>query len=388
MGTGATSTQTGVKGIIAMFGPSDLVGLLGAIVGAIGTICSIVKNPVIQVICITISQVLLLFSWFLLLSQRCKNKFAILDKEREIDSLNNEVENKKSEYEKRCEELNKSHERMIKQLSAISNCVKSNNIHNNDMLVRIPLEADEQYSLLERLESALSDETGSKQIKDLQKEAIESAQKYATQLFDLFNRYCRSSTDEAVKLQNAYLTLKGIPLNVSITVKLMDKPYHPEQDRSEDIKVYTAFRDNEAFSAHEREIGEHLYSIGGNTDFTACLRKDYFIINRADKQGDSYSNEHRGYDKFYNSAIVVPIRIKRSGGEYKFFGYLCCDCLNQNQSVDAFDKSSAQYLFAFAQNMGTFLETLDANWIDRYKVWEDVSDSILEMLYKKIYKPR
>ena len=44
MGTGATSAQTGVKGIIAMFGPSDLVGLLGAIVGAIGTICSIVKN--------------------------------------------------------------------------------------------------------------------------------------------------------------------------------------------------------------------------------------------------------------------------------------------------------------------------------------------------------
>ena len=77
MGTGATSAQTGVKGIIAMFGPSDLVGLLGAIVGAIGTICSIVKNPVIQVICITISQVLLLFSWFFFFCQTCNNIFAL-----------------------------------------------------------------------------------------------------------------------------------------------------------------------------------------------------------------------------------------------------------------------------------------------------------------------
>lgn len=371
------------KSLFGLVGTADIIGYIVAIIGAAASICAAFKNPILSVICIFISQCLLLVGWGVLFFNKYKYKRVLLEKNQCIDELNTVVENKENEYRNRCEELEKTRVQMIKQLSTMSNCVKSNNIHNNDMLVRIPSEADEQYALLERLEE-LSDDSDESQRKKLQDEAIESAQKYAGQLFELFNRYCRVSTDEAVKLQNAYMTLKGMAPKVSITVKLMNQPYHPERDRSEDIKVYTAFRDNEAYGAGEREIGEQLYTIGGNSDFVACLKKDYFIINRAEKQGDSYSNEHRGYNEFYNSAIVVPIRIKRGDGRYKFFGYYCCDCLSDDQEMEAFDKSAAQYLFAFAQNMGTFLETLDANWIDRYKAFEDVSDNILEMLYKKV----
>ena len=316
-----------------------------------------------------------------------KNKKTIAELEQEIISLNDTISMKDADYLQNCKELEKQRLLMVRQIFAISNSVKSNSIHNNDMFERIPLENNEQYAMLERLEEQ-SDDAAPELKQKLQDEAVASAQKYAVELFELFNRYCRSVTDEAVKLQNAYLTLKGIQSHVSITIKLMNRPYHPEQDRSEDIKVYTAFRDNEAYGAGEREIGEQLYTIGGNTDFVTCLRKDYFIINRADKQGDSYSNEHRGYNEFYNSAIVVPIRIKRNGGDFKFFGYLCCDCLNTDDDVEVFDKSGAQYLFTFAQNMGTFLETLDSNWIDRYKTWDNVSSNILEMLFKKVYKSK
>lgn len=71
-----------------------------------------------------------------------------------------------------------------------------------------------------------------------------------------------------------------------------------------------------------------------------------------------------------------------------FSVFFSCDCLNNDPSVtEALDRSAAQYMFAFAQNIATFLETLDANWIDRYQGFDDVSPGILEMLFKKIYNP-
>lgn len=372
---------------LSSFGTSELIGFIGGLIAAAATVVSSYNNPSIAVISILVSQVLLLYGWYYIIRLKYKNLNALAQKDKEINDINETLSQKSVEYEGKKKALENKREKMIRQLFTISNCVKSNNIHNNDMLVKIPSEADEQYELLEKLK-ALSNDADSERMEKLQDEAVVSAQKYATQLFELFKRYCRESTDEAVKLQNAYMALKDIPLRVAVTIKLMNRPYHPAIDRSEDIKVYTAFRDNETYVTGEREIGEQLYTIGGNTDFSACLNKDQFIINRAEDQGGSYSNEHRGYDQIYNAAVVVPIRIKRGDGQYKYFGYLCCDCLNLDRSKDAFDKSAAQYLFAFAQNLATFLETLDANWVDRYKDLEDVSDGILEMLFKKIYKPK
>lgn len=377
------------KKFISMLGPSDIIAFLGAAIGAVAAIFAVIKTPEAAVISMIISQVLLLFGWAYILRHRYKNKIALMKKDEGIKTLRAEAEKTTIEYNKKQIALENEREHMIKQLFTISNSVKSNNIHSNDILVKIPSEANEQYELLEKLRTIV-DETNPDPIivEKLRQEAIESAQKYAIQLYEVFNRYCRDATDEAVKLQNAYLDLKRIPLNVSVTVKLMDHPYHPGVDNVDEIKVYTAFRDHEAYSDHQREIGEILYSISGNTAFISCLRKDYFIINNTISGQDSYNNEHRRYDEFYNCAICVPIRLKRADGRDKFFGYFSCDCLNNDGMItEVFDRSAAQYMFAFAQNIATFLETLDANWIDRYQGLVGVSPGILEMLFKRVYKP-
>lgn len=373
---------------MTMFGPSDILAFLGTAIGALAAVYAVIKTPEAAVFSMVISQVLLVLGWFVFLCHRYKNRIALMKKDDDIKTLQDKVDNTTAEYSGKTAALEKDRDHMIKQLYTISNAVKSNNIHSNDILVKIPSEANEQYELLSRLQFIMQETSpDSEMVEKLRSDAVQSAQKYAAELFDIFNRYCREATDEAVKLQNAYLTLKRIPLKVSITVKLMNKPYHPDTDNIADVKVYTAFRDYEVYSDHEREIGEQLYTVSGNTAFIQCLSKDYFIRNNIKPNDDSYSNEHRRYDEFYNCTICVPIRLKRADGKNKFFGFFSCDCLNNDPSItEVLDRSAAQYLFAFAQNIATFLETLDANWVDRYQVLEGVSPGIVEMLFKKVYK--
>lgn len=378
------------KKFISMLGPSDLVGFLSAIIGAGVGVFSFIHSPVLAAFAIISSQILLLWGWAYILKVRYNNEIALGSKEEEIKQLRKEAENLQTDYKEKCEKLNNEREHMVKQLFAISNAVKSNNIHNNDILVRIPSEANEQYELLDRLRIVMQDTSPDcLVVEKLVEEAHGSAQKYAVELYDIFNRYCREVTDEAIKLQSAYLELKHIPLQVSVTVKLMNQPYHPDSDNIKDVKIYTAFRDHEVYCDHEREIGDQIYSVTGNTAFNQCISKDYFIRNNFEAKDDSYANEHRHYDEFYNCAICVPIKLKGADGKTKFFGFFSCDCLNDNRTIsEVFDRSAAQYMFAFAQNIATFLETLDANWIDRYQGLDGVSVGILEMLFKKIYKPQ
>lgn len=376
------------KKFISMLGPSDIVAFLGAAIGVCAAIYAAIKTLETAVISMIISQVLLLIGWAYILRYRYKNRIALMKKDEDIKILRDEVESTTTEYNKKAIALESDREHIIKQLFTISNSVKSNNIHSNDILVKIPSEANEQYELLSRLQSIMQETNPDPgMVESLRKDAKESAKKYAVDLYDAFNRYCREVTDEAVKLQNAYLSLKKIPLQVSVTVKLMNRPYHPNTDNISDVRVYTAFRDHEVYSDHEREVGEQIYTVSGNTAFIQCLSKDYFIRNNIKPNDDSYANEHRRYDEFYNCAICVPIRLKRADGNNKFFGFFSCDCLNNDPMItEALDRSAAQYMFAFAQNIATFLETLDANWIDRYQGFDGVSPGILEMLFKKIFK--
>ena len=378
-----------LKKFISMLGPSDIVGFLSTFIGVAATVYATVKSPEIIVVSIVVSQVLLIVGWIYILYQGYRYKTVLSHKNRDIETLKNVMHEKDTSYEKKCIQLEKDREHFVKQLYAISFAVKSNNIHSNDILVKIPEEAEEQYALLEKMEEIQKGTPQSEElVSSLQEEAVRSAQKYAQQLFEIFNRYCRDATDEALKLQNAYLELRRISARVSITIKLLDKPFHQGKDNPDDSIVYTAFRDNAVYNEHEREIGQTKYTISGNTAFVTCLRKESFRINNVSAKDESYSNEHRNFDEFYNCSIVVPIKLKRADGGEKLFGFFCCDCKNDNPQVtEAMDKCAAQYLYAFAQNMATFLETLDANWIDRYQDFENVSGGILEMLIKKIFKP-
>ena len=380
--------RSGFKKWLSNLQVADVFGYLVGLAGVAATVYSVVKSPTLAIVSITISQILMIVGWSLHIRNKYRNCIVISEKEHEIETLKGSMSEKETDYERKCAQLENDKQRMIKHLYTISNAVKSNNIHSNDILVKIPSDANEQYALLDKIrditeKAELTDEARKK----LQEEAQKSAEKYASQVFEVFNRYCRDSTDEVLNLQNAYLELKEIPLQVSSTIKLLDKPFHPGEDNIDEIKVYTAFRDNAAYNAQVREIGEIPYTIRGNTAFNKCMQSDYFYGTNLTDHEDSYSNEHKHYDEFYNCTIVVPIKLKRADGKVKFFGFLCCDCLNKDPKItEVFDRSAAQYLFAFAMNLATFMETLDANWIDRYKGLDGVPKDILEMLYGKIFK--
>ena len=199
---------------------------------------------------------------------------------------------------------------------------------------------------------------------------------------------------EVIKLETAYIKIRGYDLKISATIKLFDKAYTHNVDRRTEFRVYTAFRDKETYEdkndqgVPKREIGQRLYTIDGNVDFTDCLTKDSFLFNNASRDMDNYRNEHEDFDAFYNCTIVVPVRTKLPDGNKMFFGYLCCECLNDKYpGIEIFDKGAAQYLFAFAQNLATFIETLDTNWLDRFsdEAVDDISKSAIEMIYKKTY---
>ena len=90
----------------------------------------------------------------------------------------------------------------------------------------------------------------------------------------------------------------------------MNKPYHPDSDNIAVFKIYTAFHDYAVYSDLEREVGEHLYSVSGNTAFIQCLSNDYFIRNNIKLNDDCYANEHRRYDELYNCAICGSDKAK------------------------------------------------------------------------------
>ena len=264
------------KKFVSLFGPSDLLGLLSAVAGCAVGLFPFIKNPILAAVAIVTSQIILLFGWAYILWYRYKSRKALMLKDTDISALEEKVKNTQAELEAEHVNLQIEREDIRKQLFIISNEVKSNNIHSTDILVKIPSETSEQYELLDRLQSIMQETSPDPDTVDKIREDVQkSAKKYAVDLFDIFNRYCRDATDEALKLQNAYLKLKNVPLKVSMTIKLMDRPYHPDKDIVGDIKVYTAFRDHEAYSAHEREIGERLYTVNGNTAFIQCTTKSY-----------------------------------------------------------------------------------------------------------------
>ena len=295
-----------------------------------------------------------------------------------------ELENQESDKAKKTSDLVAKKDAQIKELedkyrkalSTIIGTTKNASKLNNDLCNRIPEINARSYSLLETLEkSGISDQ------ELMQGEIAKSYEDFANALFDLFKRYSSNLLSYAIMMVEAYLKTIDCDLPVSTTIKLFDKPLMSKDDRSS-VVVYTAFRDKRSYDEYEREIGQEAYSIEGNIDFGCCLVKEHFIINNAKKDSGSYLNEHVDFDKYYNCAVVVPIRIKQADSTYKFLGFLCCDCLNQGDKNDEiFGKEVAQMLFAMAQIYGTFLETLDSNWLDRTNDMDGLPKSILALIH-------
>lgn len=261
----------------------------------------------------------------------------------------------------------------------VSNLKNASKLHN-EFCNRIPEISEESYHLLETLSKA--DEIEQETKKD---EIMRSYKTFANGLFDLYKRYSTGLLKCAINSTESFLNIKGYTYNVSATIKLLNKPWCPKNNGRSKVRVYSAFRDERTYESHSREIGQELYTIDGNVDFSVCVTKEQFIINNATKDSDNYLNEHVDFDSYYNCTVVVPIRVKLVDNSYKILGFLCCDCLNKDLNVEVFDKEIAHFLFSLAQIYSIFLETLESNWIDRRPQNVGCPESFLEVIYAQTY---
>lgn len=291
--------------------------------------------------------------------------------------LESDLADEKMNHIHNMDNLKKDHENFISIITL--NYKNASKLHN-DFCNRIPEISAESYHILKVLQEneEIADDI---KIDELEK----SYNSFANGLFELYKRYSVGLLLSIVNMIEAMLVVKGHPNKVSATIKLLNKPWYPKDNGRNHVIVYTAFRDARTYEQHDREIGKERYSIDGNIDFSICVSKDQFIINNAKKDSANYLNEHKDFDAYYNSAVVVPIRIKQADNTYKLLGYLCCDCLNKDSSVEVFDKEAAQLLFSLSQIYSIFLETLESNWVDRISEDDSRPQSFLEIVYAKTF---
>lgn len=267
------------------------------------------------------------------------------------------------------------------KIRQLTSNIKNASKLNNDFNIKIPEASENAYRVLDTLQRS-----GINNSEVLKNEMQCSVKDYAKGLHEIFKRYSSNMLTISLEIQETYLRLKGMNHTVSATIKLFKVPFTLKDCQREQVIVYTAFRDKATYERREREIGGISYTIDGNSDFVQCLRKDQFVINNAKKGSDNYLNEHLDFDQYYNCATVVPIKSKISNGEYRYYGYLCCDCLNEDACIqEVFDTCSAQCLFAMAQQYATFLENLDSNWIDRMQDMEGQPTSFMEVIFQRTY---
>lgn len=365
---------------------THIIDVISWIIGVAGVITTIISAYItdfkdmgyIYLILLSTETVLVILGvWSLKIQYSYEKQKQQLEKE--IDNLEERIRN----YEQKILDNQNSQilkkEEQKKYLCTLTTNIKNASKLNNELCNRIPELSEKSYHLLEALQA---NKINDKDV--LKSEIIKAYEEFANGLFDLYKRYSSNLLNYIVEMFEAYLKLKGDNHVIASTIKLFDKPYFSREKNIDDIKVYTAFRDKKTYDSHEREIGEEPYTISGNADFLRCLRKEQFIINNAKRNSESYFNEHKDFDAYYNCAVVVALRVKLADNTYKFLGYLCCDCLNNDEISEVFDKESAQLLFSMAQIYSTFLETLESNWSDRVSDREHFT-SFLDLIYKKTY---
>lgn len=379
------------KKVLEYIDLSTIIGLFAAVFGGAASLFAAYKTEVEGFFtAFTISLVMelvVIVIWGLYLCEKFRHKSKEVQLREQIIESEKMCEKNRKEVEAELKKFQYERDEILKKLNIISLSIKNNSIHNNEQLVKVPSEGDASYQY-----SKLVTETDSLTNDQKKEHLIGDAENYANKLYVVFKQYCVDMLREVIKLETAYINIRGFDLDVSATIKLFDKPYIHNKDVRTDIKIYTAFRDKETYEDKgddgmpKREIGKRYYSIDLNADFTDCLTRDYFFINNASRETNNYRNEHEDFDAFYNCAIVVPIRTKLSNGNKRFLGYLCCDCLNDKYpDKEIFDRGAAQYLFAFAQNLATFFETMETNWIDRFSdnVVKHIPKNAIEMIHKK-----
>lgn len=356
----------------------EVIGWLIGVVGILSSIFGATKTEAngfgAVFLIMLVTELVLVVMWAYCLVLKWQYKSDINGYEQHIQLLHKEneeyivqIQDEKQHYQDRNEEVQKI-------VSSISSNFKNLCKTHNEFLAKIPSIIDKSLSILDVMERGKVEDDNL-----IRGEIVRAQKEFRGTIYSEYKRYTRNFLDAVVGIQQAQLDLKGIKKEVSVTVKLFDTPYYPNSSRRENIVVYTAFRDKRTYDIGDREVGEKVFCIDENSDFTYCLRRDYFIMNNLQRDSSNYSNENKEFFTHYNCTVVVPIRAKVHNQPYRYFGYLCCDCLNESDD-EVFDKKSAQFLFSMAQIYATYLDALDVSFQDRKSELDDNQENIFEII--------
>lgn len=195
----------------------------------------------------------------------------------------------------------------------------------------------------------------------LKTKRVEIIEQHYRSMMEEFNKFLGYITTNLKTVLDLSLQNKTIPYNVSIAVKLFNRIVTDPKD-IKDVRVITVFRDNQTYKTGKREIGKTDYTIDGNTDFSFCLRNNYFLKNNIKSESNEYENEHDGFLNFYNCTIVVPIYCEYEESKH-IFGYLACDTLNRDEDLDdLLDENMADIMITTANIIGIYFDNLDFQW--------------------------
>lgn len=160
----------------------------------------------------------------------------------------------------------------------------------------------------------------------------------------VFEKICDTVTRQTKDALLDYFKFQGMDLegDLAITVKLIvpaedissfySPKLTPEQEQNINRKrwVVTVYRDPETWAKKEREAGQRVYDVSANTAFKSIVthRERSFFCNDL-RLNDNYLNETKGWKKWYNATMVVPIRFFDEENDNSFvFGFLAADTLN------------------------------------------------------------
>ncbi len=316
-----------------------------------------------------------------------KLRHTYISKDKANQDIIKTLENEMKSLQKHQNQLDNDHKKSViainentmKYVAKIASNFKRASKLYNEFCIRIIESSENSYAMIDSLNGIPNPEK-------LQSAFIINCNRFIDTLFDAYKRYTSNLLSDTISIIESYLHIAQKHRTVSVTVKLFENPFISDGNLSSYPRVYTAFRDKTTFDEKpEREIGGHFYSVNGNVDFVKCITKDAYHINNAKKSNSEYFNEHTDFDAYYNCTVVAPIKTKQSGNRYKFFGYLCCDCLNKDDNAEIFDDKTEQLLFSLAQLYAIFLDTLESNWNERFAN-EKSQESFLKKICEKTCK--
>lgn len=192
----------------------------------------------------------------------------------------------------------------------------------------------------------------------------------------IFRHLCGVITDGVRASFSEYFKSRGINLgnDLSVSVKLiitreevLDRFHLPQEEeqkiRSQEQWIITVYRDHYThYNVPSREKALKIYAIDDNTAFHNLVKfqDPVFLNNDLQSLGTAYKNENVNWRKYYNAAIVVPIRYRSVDQQYyRCYGALAVDSLNKEKIPDLYNHQNEYILAHAADLLATFFLLLE-----------------------------